>query len=190
MDDQQKQNPQPSQRKNALVRYVAILFAVAFLLVLLSYLIQVRNMSATVSELNQTSSSALSNAQMLQTMNQQLMEENESLRNDLDALEAELEAEQESAAKQAADAEELYASAMTEAADALTAAEQAHADTLAVYELLSKASNAANANDLVALRSYLSELEPSAPLLGQNGLRLYQALQEVATAASAETGAE
>ena len=42
----------PDQKKNALLRYMAILFGVAFLLVLLSFLIQMRDSRETISDLS------------------------------------------------------------------------------------------------------------------------------------------
>ena len=52
--------PLSEARKTALLRYMAVLFAVAFLLVLLSLILQAHSSKATISELTQTSSSALS----------------------------------------------------------------------------------------------------------------------------------
>lgn len=188
MDEHDKKQ---ARSKNALLRYVAVLFAVAFLLVLLSYLVQMRNMNATVSELNQTSSSALTNAQMLQSMNQQLMTENETLRGELDGLEQQLALAEETLAAQKAESD-LTVQALRQELAALestvTDAEAQHAAALAAYELLSKAAGAANANDLVALRSYMAELEPSAKLLGSQAAKLYNALAVIMTASSAETG--
>ena len=54
------------RKKSALLRYVAIMFAVAFVLVLFSLLGQMRNSMSTISELNQSSSSALQKAEQLQ----------------------------------------------------------------------------------------------------------------------------
>lgn len=67
------------KRKTALLRYMGILFCVAFLLVLLSSLIQMRNSRLTISELNQASNNALQNAEALQTMNRDLIEQNTAL---------------------------------------------------------------------------------------------------------------
>lgn len=72
-----------SNKRTALLRYLAILFAVAFALVLLSYLIQVFNSQNTISQLNATSASALQNAERLQDTNRELTEENERLEKEL-----------------------------------------------------------------------------------------------------------
>lgn len=93
--NEEEKNVQPEktgldeQRKNALMRYVAVLFAVAFILVLLSLLSQMRNSKNTISELNQSSTSALENIQLLQEQNQQLTEENQKLQEELSQIEAE-----------------------------------------------------------------------------------------------------
>lgn len=193
MDEQNQKQSKRTNTKNSLLRYVAVLFAVAFLLVLLSYLVQTRNMNATVSELNQTSSSALTNAQMLQTMNQQLLSENESLRAELDRLDQQLLQANDALAEQQSQADAAVASLSAELAaleSALSDAQAQQTAALDAYELLCKAASAADANDLVALRSYMAELEPSAKLLGSQATKLYHALAVVMTASSAETGSE
>ena len=78
--DEQNKTPVDDGRKNALLRYIAILFAVAFLFVLLSLVMQMRDSRATISELNAASASALKNAETLQDGNRQLQEENAPLR--------------------------------------------------------------------------------------------------------------
>ena len=78
MDEEKKnQNQEPAQppaplsdaRKAALLRYMAILFAVAFLLVLLSLILQTHSSKSTISELSAASTSALDNAVKLQEQN-------------------------------------------------------------------------------------------------------------------------
>ena len=70
MDEEKKttpaEQPQPpaplsDARKAALLRYMAILFAVAFLLVLLSLILQTHSSKSTISELSAASTSALEN---------------------------------------------------------------------------------------------------------------------------------
>ena len=84
------------RKKSALLRYVAIMFAVAFLLVLFSLLGQMRNSMSTISELNQSSSSALQKAEQLQEDNLRLELENQELSHEMEKLKesyAELEAQ-------------------------------------------------------------------------------------------------
>ena len=78
-----------ARKRTALLRYMAVLFGVAFLLVLLSFLIQIRDSRETISDLNQSQSSALQRAQQLQAQNESLTEDNNNLRAQLSAAEAE-----------------------------------------------------------------------------------------------------
>ena len=95
MDEENKnQNQEPAQppaplsdaRKAALLRYMAILFAVAFLLVLLSLILQTHSSKSTISELSAASTSALDNAVKLQEQNRTLQEEKQQLQDELDEL--------------------------------------------------------------------------------------------------------
>ncbi len=102
--------PLSDQKKNALLRYMAILFGVAFLLVLLSFLIQLRDSRETISDLNQTNASALQNAGRLQDENQRLQRENGELRDNVESLRRELTQSQDDTAR----AEEAHREALTE----------------------------------------------------------------------------
>ena len=93
MDEEKKttpaEQPQPpaplsDARKAALLRYMAILFAVAFLLVLLSLILQTHSSKSTISELSAASTSALDNAVKLQEQNRALQEEQQQLQDELD----------------------------------------------------------------------------------------------------------
>ena len=76
----EKKTPQPEQaapetgkplsekRKSALLRYMAVLFCAAFILVLISLILQTHSSKAKISELNAASTSALSNAEALQAV--------------------------------------------------------------------------------------------------------------------------
>ncbi len=95
MSEENKQEGKlDERRKTALLRYIAILFAVAFLLVLVSLLGQMRDSQNTISQLNQSSTSALQRAEQLQDRNRQLEEELARLQ----GLETELEEAQRTAA--------------------------------------------------------------------------------------------
>ena len=67
--------PQDAEKNHSALRYLAILFAVAFVLVLFSLLAQFRNSSAAIHELTQSGISALQNAEILQQNNRALQEE-------------------------------------------------------------------------------------------------------------------
>lgn len=115
--DEKKDTQQPlsEARKTALLRYMAVLFAVAFLLVLLSLILQAHSSKATISELTQTSSSALSNVEQLQTQNRDLQNEKQALTQEKTALEAqvgELKAQLEAAQQEAEREEDAEKQAM------------------------------------------------------------------------------
>ena len=76
--NEEKKQMSPKNR-NALLRYMEILFVVAFIVVGLSLLVQMRNSQNTITALNQTSKSALENAEHLQAENQTLSTQNDSL---------------------------------------------------------------------------------------------------------------
>ncbi len=84
------------KRNWALFRYIAIMFTVAFILVLLSlYLTTHRNSQQTISQLNQNANSALVRAEQLQNDNRELTETNLTLQEALTQMEADLAAAQE-----------------------------------------------------------------------------------------------
>ncbi len=95
MDEKETQQPEKSgldeKRKGALLRYIAVLFAVAFVLVLVSLLGQARHSKITISELNQSSISALEKAEQLQKDNQSLYESNSALQQDKKYLQQQVE---------------------------------------------------------------------------------------------------
>ena len=102
MDEEKKnQNQEPAQppaplsdaKKAALLRYMAILFAVAFLLVLLSLILQTHSSKSTISELSAASTSALDNAVKLQEQNRTLQEEKRQRQDELDELQKKLDEE-------------------------------------------------------------------------------------------------
>ena len=88
-DEEKRQNS--ATRRRALVNYLFILFCAAFLLVMLSFVRQVRQSSATISELSQTSTSALANAQRLQQENEELRQTVSELQEKADNLQSSLD---------------------------------------------------------------------------------------------------
>ena len=138
--EQQDKQPAPlsEARKTALLRYMAVLFAVAFLLVLLSLILQAHSSKATISELTQTSSSALSNVEQLQAQNRDLQDEKQTLTQEKSELEAQVEdlQKQLDETKQADEKEESAETLKLEL-------ELAH--TKEAYEALLVAKNCGNA---------------------------------------------
>ena len=153
MNEENKQQSPPvsDHKRTALLRYMTILFAVAFALVLLSYLIQVFSSRDTISQLSATSASALQNAERLQETNRDLTDENERLNDELtNARAANLEY-----------MESVAASLKTAEA---TGWQKGAEDTQAVYDLLLKAAvtqdeaeKARLLKELEGRESYLSD---------------------------------
>ena len=146
-------------KRTALLRYMAILFAVAFLLVLLSYLIQVRNSQTTITQLNETSASALQNAETLQATNRELTEEN-------DRLETELEQ-----AQQALEQAQAETETQREAA-----AQQARDDVRQAYDLLLSAKRAFDQADKAGFDQAITALTPLKAQLSESALAQLEAL--------------
>ncbi|MDD3165277.1 MAG: hypothetical protein PHS97_05420 [Oscillospiraceae bacterium] len=157
--------PQEKRRQRALVNYLAVMFVVAFLLVLLSFLIQLRDSRATISELNQSSLSALSNAQILQASNEQLTDENADLLGKNETL------------SDALDALQTKQEALTQLQEQT---EQQLADTISAYELLSKAQNALGAGDMATLTTVMTALEPLQSQFTGESAQQYAALKQAA----------
>ena len=130
MEEKETLQPEKSgldeKRKTALLRYVAILFAVAFVLVLISLLGQARHSKTAISELSQSSISALQKAEQLQQDNQSLTEANEELVQDKKYLQQQveqlteevetLEEELETVKQAQADLQEAYDTLLAETA--------------------------------------------------------------------------
>ena len=85
------EKPTSPNRNRALMTYIAFLFGVAFVLVLLSFLIQQKDSRQTISELNQNANSALSRAEQLQDNNRELLEANQALQDQVVQLQADLD---------------------------------------------------------------------------------------------------
>ncbi len=106
--DQPERAPISDKKRNALLRYMAILFGVAFLLVLLSLMIQMRDSRQTISDLSQSQAGVLQRAEQLQNENQQLGEDNNDLRAQLTSVRRSLKdalsaLDEEAAAREAAE---------------------------------------------------------------------------------------
>lgn len=69
------QTRMPESKRTALLRYMIIMFAVAFVLVLMSMVLQTRSSNSTISELHQSSTSALTKAKQLQDTNRDLQDQ-------------------------------------------------------------------------------------------------------------------
>ena len=177
----EEQQPAPEakvmspEKRTALLRYMAILFAVAFALVLLSYLIQVRNSQSTITALNQTSASALQNAEALQQANQELTEDKTQLTEALAEALAALEQAEAQASEQSI--------AAGEAQKALEQSKEA-------YDLLLTAVQAFHNADRVAYDKAMTDLTSIKDSLSETAQELYKTLKATPFPAPAEEPAE
>ena len=86
----QPEKPLDETRKAALLRYLGIMFVVAFVFVLISMFAELRTNEATILELNQSSTSALNRVEQLQENNRQLETDNAYLEGRIEELEKQL----------------------------------------------------------------------------------------------------
>ena len=77
------QSPVSDSKRTALLRYMIIMFAVAFVLVLMSMVLQTKSSNSTISELHQSSTSALTKAKQLQDTNRDLQDQIKELNRQL-----------------------------------------------------------------------------------------------------------
>ena len=153
MNEENKQQSAPvsDHKRTALLRYMTVLFAVAFALVLLSYLIQVFSSRDTISQLSATSASALQNAERLQETNRELNDENKRLSGELENA-------------RASNLEYMESVAASLKTAKVEGWDQGAADTQAAYDLLVKAAvtqdeaeRARLLKELESKESYLSD---------------------------------
>lgn len=171
-DSAQSAQPLSEKRKAALLRYMTVLFSAAFVLVLVSLILQMRTSEAQISQLNEVNTSALSNAEALQEENRTLQEEKlvleqeqQQLQQQLDALNGELD-EAKQAAESARDAEnEMVKALRTE----LERTKQA-------YEALSEARSCDTREGNVTFSRAMQTLERLKDYLGETALEEYLAL--------------
>ncbi len=169
--------PLNEQKKNALLRYMAILFGLAFLLVLLSFLIQMRDSRETISDLSQSNASALQNAGKLQDDNISLLRENGELREQIASLEAELSKAKEDGER-----------AETAKRDALAEAEEAKRNYVSQTRLDGLLMDAAGYwlnGDREECERSLSRVDTEA--LGERGMELYDRLRATLDADTTES---
>lgn len=176
-ENEKEQNQQPEKpalddkRKSALLRYVAVLFAVAFIFVLFSLITQMRDSKSTISELSQSSSSALQKAEQLQDTNRQLETDNAHLEGRIEELEKQLASlEQElDESQQALDEKEEDLQQLTEEMAELQEAADNAEEIQAAYELLLRAEQDP---------TLLAELEDDLQYFGDYAVKFYENLRK------------
>ena len=163
------------KRKIALLRYMGVLFGVAFLLVLLSSLVQMRNSRLTISELNQASNNALQNAEALQTMNRELVEQNTALVEENAQLEQQRDESQALADQRKSQLDEL--GNQLERVESLHQKQLAELDRqLTATQALARAQYAQAAEDEAGFQAAMAQLKELADYLDEDGKAIYQAL--------------
>ena len=193
--EQTPEKPESEQlsprRRSALVMYLAILFAVAFLFVALMMVFEAKRLKTMNEELQdssqKTSASLTSNINALQAENQKLSDRNSELSTRVGELEdaaavaetemAGLQAEidrlnEEAAAKETARAGE--AAALQAQIDELT---QKAEDAVTVSELLHQAMAANEEGDMEGLQELLDQIEELKDLLSPTEAEIYEELK-------------
>lgn len=179
MQEEQKkqtaqQAPLSEARKAALLRYMAILFAVAFLLVLLSLILQTHSSKSTISELSAASTSALDNAVKLQEQNRALQDEKQALEEELAETKTALEEEKTLSDQllQAADDQQKADE------DALRQSQQELDHTKAAYEALLTAMSCQTREGNVTFSRAMETVERYKAYLDESALLEYEKLLE------------
>ena len=197
MSEEAKRTEQPEQkpegptepqlsprRRSALVTYLAILFAVAFLFVALMMVFETRRLKTMNQELQDNSqknaATLTNNINALQEENRNLSGQNEALQTRLSELEAAAEAEQSAlraeieGLTEAAAAKESEREALEAQVAELT---QKAEDAVRVSELLHQALAADEAGELEELQSLLEEIEGLQELLSETEQEIYEELK-------------
>ena len=180
----EKKTPQPEQaapetgkplsekRKSALLRYMAVLFCAAFILVLVSLILQMHSSEAKISELNAASTSALSNAEALQNENRALQDDKIALEKENGELQAKLD-ELTQKLDEASQAEETTQAAENEMIKSLRTKLDR---TKEAYEALLEAKSCDTREGNVTFSRAMQTLERLKDYLGQTALEEYKAL--------------
>ena len=197
---EQKDEVLSGKRRTALVAYLAILFAAAFLLVAVSMIMENKRLQDSNSQNTATLNGKIAD---LQDEYNQLQKQSKAQESSIASLEEELSAAQSTAEEQAASIEQLTGDleAMTaqnetlaaekedltkaqaelaEQNETLTNEKQELAEKVGnleqVYDLLIRAQAADESGDYELLAELLEQIEPLKDLLSENAAELYEAL--------------
>lgn len=161
----------PEARKRALINYMAILFAVAFLLVALSLGIQYRDSQATISQLGASASSAMEKADKLQEENRQLQQRLQDLEDQMAVLSEQL-ADTQTALVDAENQDDVLSGTNQELLQEKLDAE----NRAAAYQLLAQAQNALNKGNTSSFLSAMTDLTNLSGYLDAAEQSIYQEL--------------
>ena len=166
-----------AKKRNAFLRYMTIVFAVAFLLVLISLVLQMHTAKTAMSDLKESNSSALTNAavnaELLQDDNRKLQEEVDTLKEQLSAAEQKLSEQSDSIAELEAELEQARDS------DSELAAEQrAREETVQAYDALLTALRCTTHEGNVTFSKAIGTVEKYKDRLSETALAVYEGLLE------------
>lgn len=164
------------RRERALLTYISLLFGVSFVLVLLSFLLQQKD----ISQLNQSASSALAKAEQLQDNNRELTQENQELQTQLADLQAQLESESATAQEDLETANRQIDSLEEELTQTQAQTEQQKE----AYELLCSALLALNEERTEDFQRNMAALAALTDALDSQGKDVYEQLLAAAAAES------
>lgn len=164
-----------AKKRNAFLRYMTIVFAVAFLLVLISMVFQMHTAKTAMSDLKESNSSALTNAavnaELLQDDNRKLQEEVDSLKEELAAAEAKQSEQAESIAELEARLEQAEGSGSE-----LSDAQRAREETLLAYDALVTALRCTTREGNVTFSKAIGTVEKYKDRLSEAALAVYEGL--------------
>ena len=161
------------KRKRALINYMAILFAVAFLLVALSLAVQYRDSQNTISQLGANARTAMEKAENLQDENQKLSQDLADANTALDQKTQEL-TDVQNAMADLENANESLRGSNTE----LTQEKLDALNTAAAYQHLARALAAQASGDGDGLRAAMDQLKTLSKYLSAQDQALYQSLAD------------
>ncbi len=158
-------------RERALITYLALMFGVAFILVLLSFVMQQKD----ISQAHKNTSNALSRAEQLQDDNRSLAEKLQEIQEELDNVQGEKEELQHTLedVQEKLTAKEKEVDDLKEAA---TQTEKEQQKTPQAYELLIQAQRALEEEKTEEFSAAMSKLAEQKDALGTSGKALYEEL--------------
>ena len=169
----QEEKPLDEKRKKALLRYLGIMFVVAFVFVLISMVGELRDKQNTINLLDSSSSSALNKVEQLQENNRQLETDNAYLQGRIEELEKQLsEAEAELSDAQSTMAQQQ--TQLNELDQQLTDARQETADLLTAYEQLLEAESLTESGSDAS--GILDNLKENVKYFAEYALNIYENL--------------
>lgn len=189
MNEEEQKNVEQQlspRRRTALVTYLSILFAAAFLFVAIMMVVETKRLKTMNQELQHDSqmnaATLTNNINALQEENQKLAKDNEALEDRIAELESEAEqaetdrAELAGKLEEAARQQERLSAQLAELQEQKDSAEQQVQDAVKVSELLQQAIAANEDGDMKGLKELLDQIEPLKELLSDTEKELFESL--------------